>query len=209
MSGLAAGIGEDTQAVAAETGLLGEEPMVKDAAVRAGWLARVKKLAGERMSYALGDQVAYSAGNVVVAALISRHCAQWEFGVYILTQRAMDVCWQICNVFFWGPFVFNLPKTAEERRAQYLGSITLHQIAACLLAGMAMWGLAGWARTPSRGLYYGVFSPLIFTAAGLMFREFTRRMYFAQMRFREAFWTDLVTNSLQIGGVWWLLKHIV
>ena len=57
---------------------------------------------------------------------------------------------------------------------------------------------------PSRGLYYGVFAPLVATSAGILFREYTRRMYFADIRLKEAFWTDAATVALQIAGVEWL-----
>ena len=54
---------------------------------------------------------------------------------------------------------------------------------------------------PSRALYYGVFAPLVATSIGIVFREYTRRMYFAEMKMKEAFWTDVVTVVLQIAGV--------
>ena len=149
------GIGEET-----EVGALEE----------AGWVARVRGMLSEKMSYALGDQVVFSFGNMIVAALISRHCTSWEFGIYILTQRAVDVALQLCNVFFWAPFVFNLPGTPEERRPRYLGSVTLHQTIACVLTVGVMWLMTKWAHTPERGIYYGVFAPLMLTTAGLMFR---------------------------------------
>ena len=176
-------------------------------ALASGFLARARSFAGARLSYALADQVVFSFGNMVVAALLSRHCSTWQFGIYILTQRAVDVLLQLCNVFFWAPFVFNLPGTPADRRARYLGSVTAHQLIACVLAAAIMAAASRWAHGPSRGLYYGVFAPLIITTAGLMFREFTRRMYFAEMRFREAFWTDVATVALQVAGVEYLFHR--
>ena len=60
---------------------------------------------------------------------------------------------------------------------------------------------AHWASTPGRGVYYGTFQPLVLTAGIILFREFNRRMYFADMRMREAFWTEVATVALQIAGV--------
>lgn len=157
-----------------------------------------------RMTYALADQVVYSFGNMVVAALLSRHCAQREFGIYILTQRAMDVLIQVCNVFLWGPFTFNLPGTSVERKAQYQGSMLGLQIVFCALFTIALWCGATWAHAPGREVYYGTFAPLVLTGAGILFREFTRRMYFSHMRLQEAFWTEVATVLLQIAGVEWL-----
>lgn len=177
---------------------------------RPGPWKRAREFAAGRMSYALADQVTYSFGNMVVLALMRRHTTAWEFGIYVLTQRALDVLIQMCNNVMWGPYMFNRPGLAEERQRLYLGSIFAVQMACSVLMFPLLWLIAKWASTPSRGLYYGVFHPLIITAAGIVFREFTRRMYFADLRMKEAFWTEVVTVVLQIGGVEWLyLKHIL
>jgi O-antigen/teichoic acid export membrane protein len=171
---------------------------------------RARTMVGERMTYALADQVVFSFGNMVVAALVARHSAVpdvvREFGMYILTQRAMDVAIQLCNVLLWGPFMFNSPGMAKERQSIFAGSVFLHQVVGCGLVAVAMFGASKWATTPQRGLYYGVFAPLVWTSAGILFREYTRRMYFAEMRMKEAFWTDVATNGLQILGVCWLWR---
>lgn len=184
---------------------IGEE-MEAGPAQGPGLWGRARALAQGRLGFALGDQVAYSFGNMVVAALLSRHCAQREFGIYILTQRAMDVLQQLCNVFLWGPFAFNLPGMEKRRQRLYLGSVFAHQLVCCGLAALLLWSAGKWASTPSRGLYYGVFAPLVLTSIGINFREFTRRMYFAEMRMVEAFWTDVATVGLQIAGVEWLYQ---
>ncbi len=171
------------------------------------WITLMRKMSArvsQRMGYALADQVVYSAGNMVVAAMLSRHCRPREFGIYILTQRTMDVLIQLCNVFLWGPFTFNLPGTAQDRRGSYQGSIFALQILFCLIFSLALWTLSHWAAVPVRGIYYGTFAPLVLTGGGILFREFTRRMYFSHMRLKEAFWTELATVLLQIAGVEWL-----
>ena len=169
---------------------------------------RTRRLLGRRLGYAFADQVVYSFGNMVVAALLSRHSAAREFGIYILTQRALDLIIQMCNVFLWGPMAYNLPATAEERRKLYRGSVFMHQLVACVGAALLMRAASSWSSTPSRGLYYGVFYPLVAASAGIVFREYTRRMYFCEIRMKEAFWTDVATVALQIAGVEYLhLTH--
>lgn len=170
---------------------------------RTGGLARVFALVRNRLSYALGDQVVYSFGNMVVAALLSRHAGPRIFGMYILTQRTLDILIQLCNTLAWAPFTFNLPGTPAEREKRYRGSIFLQQVIICLLCLPLMALAARWASTPERGVYYGTFQPLVLTAGIILFREFNRRMYFADMRMREAFWTEIATVALQIAGVEW------
>lgn len=158
----------------------------------------------QRLGYALADQVVYSVGNMVVAAMLSRHCGSRDFGIYILTQRTMDVLIQLCNVFLWGPFTFNLPATSPVRRSGYQGSIFGLQVVFCIVFSVVLWFACGWASTPARGIYHGTFAPLVFTSGGILFREFTRRMYFSHMRLKEAFWTEVATVLLQVAGVEWI-----
>ncbi|SEF98244.1 Membrane protein involved in the export of O-antigen and teichoic acid [Bryocella elongata] len=171
-----------------------------------GLLTRARKLVSERFGYALGDQIVFSLGNMAVAAFISRYCTPWEFGIYILTQRSIDLIQQLCSVFLWAPLMFNLPSLEKEKQRAYLGSIFVLQILALLFATLVLRGAAWWSTTPSRGMYYGVFAPLVVTAFGIIFREYTRRMYFAEIRMKEAFWTDVATNGLQVIAVCWLWR---
>ena len=159
-----------------------------------------------RLSYALADQVVYRFGNMVVAALLSRHASAREFGIYILTQRTLDLLVQCCNTLSWAPFTFNLAGTPAGRQRTYRGSVLLQQLCACVLALGVLSLAAAWASTPARGVYYGTFHPLIVPSVLLLFREFNRRMYFADMRMREAFWTEAATVALQIAGVEYLYR---
>lgn len=167
------------------------------------WRAKVNA----RFGYALADQVVYSFGNMVVAAMLSRHCGQRQFGIYILTQRAMDVLIQLCNVFLWGPFSFNLPVTVPEARARYQGSVLQWQLLCCAAFTAALWFASRWAATLTHPDFHETFAPLVLSGGGILFREFTRRMYFAQMRMKEAFWTEVATVLLQVAGVEWLSTH--
>lgn len=186
-----AGIGEESQEIPAEGG---------------GLWRRARTFLTQRFSYAIGDQVVFSLGNMVVAAFVSRYCTPWEFGIYILTQRALDLIQQLCSVTLWAPFMYKLPTLAKEEQRSYLGSIVALQLVALLVAAMVLRGASWWSSAPSRGMYYGVFAPLVVTCFGIVFREFTRRMYFAEIRMKEAFWTDVVTNGLQIAGAFWLWR---
>ncbi len=184
--------------------LCGDSPLYAAAPSRFNALRnRCRAAVTGRVSYALADQVVYSFGNMVVAALLSRHAPQREFGIYILTQRTMDVLIQCCNTLSWAPFTFNLAATPAQHQRTYRGSVLGQQLVACAFAMLLLLFAAAWASTPARGMYYGTFHPLLYTAAILLFREFNRRMYFADMRMREAFFTEAVTVALQIAAVAW------
>ncbi len=154
--------------------------------------------------YALGDQVVFSFGNMVVAAALSRHGTPADFGVYILTQRVMDVAIQLSNGFFWTPLTFAWPTLHREQRGPYQGSLVLFQVCFCVLLSGFMSLFARITAGSSHTTLHATFQPLVCTAGGILFREFTRRLYFAHMRLKEAFWTDTATVALQIAGVAWM-----
>src|SRR5579875_1118162 len=166
----------------------------------------LRSRAKARSTYAVADQVVYSFGNMVVAALMSRHCAPQQFGIYILTQRTMDVLIQLSNVFLWAPFTFNLPGTPTTRKAGYQGSTLGLQLVLCVLFSLLLGAATCLPVVSSRAEFYGTFAPLVWAGSGILFREFTRRMYFAHLRLAEAFWTDLATVTLQIAGVYLLYR---
>ena len=162
---------------------------------------QVMGLIRSRASYALADQVVYSFGNMVVAALLSRHCGAVQFGIYILTQRAMDVLIQLSNVFLWGPYTFHLPGMQNTRRARYQGSIVFLQLLFGILFTGLLYAASTETTTPRHSDLHAAFAPLVLASGGILFREFTRRMYFAHMRLKEAFWTECSTVLLQVAGV--------
>ncbi len=170
-----------------------------------GWWSRVRSSAGQRLGYALLDQVVYSFGNLVVYAMFRRHGTDRTFGAFMLTQRALDVVFQLCNVFLWGPFCFHLPALSDARQRIYRGSLLLQQVTLCAVCAGILWMLNLLSSGPVPGKYHEVFAPLIWTSLGITFREYTRRMYFSEMRFREAFWTEVATVVLQIAGMEWLV----
>ncbi len=184
---------------------LGRVPLIVPSKRLVVWRGLTARISG-RFGYALADQIVYSFGNMVVAAVISRHSPQQQFGIYILTQRTMDVLIQISNVVLWAPFTFNLPGTCEQKKAGYQGSLFSLQVLLCLLFTLSIWQVSHWARSRAYADLSRTLFPLVATSGGILFREFTRRMYFAHMRFREAFWTDVATVALQIVATLWLWR---
>ncbi|MHB1023039.1 MAG: lipopolysaccharide biosynthesis protein [Acidobacteriaceae bacterium] len=157
--------------------------------------------------YALMDQGIVSFGNMVVAASVSRHCRAAEFGIFILALRSIDVITQLCSVFIWAPYIFNLPSMPEGERKRYLGSVVFHQFAGSILAILALLALGVIALHMGNTPYRSVFIPLALPSLTIVLREFTRRMYFAHFRFRDAFIADAITVVLQIGGIFLLIHY--
>jgi len=154
--------------------------------------------------YALLDQGIVSFGNMVVSASVARYCASGDFGIFILALRSLDVINQVCGVCIWGPYTFNLQSMDGERRRLYLGSALAHQ---AIASGLGLTWLALLGLLTSRGgggEYARVFLPLALPSVAIVFREFTRRIYFAELRFGKALVLDGATVGLQIAGILWM-----
>jgi O-antigen/teichoic acid export membrane protein len=151
--------------------------------------------------YALLDQGIVSFGNMVVSAAVSRYCAQGDFGIFLLALRSLDVINQVCGVCIWGPYTFNLQSMEGERRRLYLGSALAHQTIASVV-GLVWLLLLGFLTSRGGGGEYAqVFVPLALPSVAIIFREFTRRIYFAEFRFAQALVLDAATVGLQIAGI--------
>ncbi|ADW71234.1 lipopolysaccharide biosynthesis protein [Granulicella tundricola] len=157
-----------------------------------------------RLTYALLDQGVVSFGNMVISAAVARHTPNAEFGVFILSLRSLDFINQICGVLIWGPYIFNMPGLSEERKKPYLGSVLTHQVVGCVLGVVTLLLLALLLNHHGEQ-YRQLFAPLALPSVAIVFREFTRRMYFAQMSFRAAFIADAITVAVQTTSVLLLL----
>ena len=93
-----------------------------------------------------------------------------------------------------------------SRRARYQGSIVTLQVVFALCFTLLLYVAARWTAHSLRPDLYATFFPLVLASGALLFREFTRRLYFAHLRLREALATDVATVVLQIAGVAWLLR---
>jgi O-antigen/teichoic acid export membrane protein len=165
----------------------------------ARWHGRVNL----KFVYALLDQGIVSFGNMVVSASVARYCASGDFGIFILALRSLDVINQVCGVCIWGPYTFNLQSMQGERRRLYLGSALAHQAIASGI-GLAWLVLLGLLTSRgSGGEYARVFLPLALPSVAIVF---TRRIYFAELRFGRALILDAATVGLQIAGILWM-KH--
>ena len=170
---------------------------------RESWL---QKLGSGKLFYALLDQGVVSFGNMVVSASVARHTPSAEFGVFILSLRSLDFINQVCGVFIWGPYTFNMPGLSEARRKPYLGSVLLHQLVGSALGVVTLLVLA--ALLSGNGEEYrALFAPLALPSIAIVFREFTRRMYFADMSFRAALVSDAATVGIQTAIVLGLLHE--
>ena len=164
-------------------------------------MAGLRARLSSKFVYALLDQGVVSVGNMVVAASVARYCGAAEFGIFILALRSLDVINQLSSVLIWGPYIFNMPTVGDGRRDEYRGSVLMHQLTASSIGVALLLGFGMWARSVGSVEYSRLFVPLALPSVAIVFREFTRRMYFAHFRFKEALITDAITVALQVSGV--------
>jgi len=175
------------------------------------WHARLTSRINHRYAFALLDQGVYSLGNFVIYALMKRNNSMAEYGIFYLALRGLDLFNQLYGVLIWGPMIFNLSAIKDDLRyARYLGSNLAHQIVGSVLGVVLLVSLAAVSHARGGSAYDPLFLPLIVPSILIMLREFTRRIYFAQMRFGAAFRTDSATTLLQVAAMAWLAsRHAV
>ena len=161
-----------------------------------------------RGSLALIDQAVVSGTNFATSLLIARVCGKVELGVYMLAWTVTALVNDVLTAVVLTPYNVISPTLDEGNRERYRGSMVLHQLAlsllcsACLVAGGLQ--LAHHPNSARLGRVLVLLAGLIVV---LVFREFSRRMYFAHMQMRTAVITDMVASVFQLSLIGLMIRY--
>ncbi len=152
-----------------------------------------------RGTLAIFDQFLVSGSSFVTVIIIQRAAGTAELGIYSVAFSLLMTIAGLQTALIISPLTVFLPRRNVERRSLLLGS-ALGQHA--LLAPSVFCGsLAVWMILRSIASPFGSLA-LAFTVAlaGLMSREFVRRLSFAMMNFRHAAALDGIAMTLRFAG---------
>lgn len=150
----------------------------------------------------LTDQVAVSGTNFVTTVLLGRFCLQEELGLYALGFSLVLLLKGVANALVWMPYMLNSPHQEDGRLSQFTGSVTIHMALLCLLTALGL-GVAA-AVTAIRGGHpelSGLFAVLAVAGSLMLFREYMRRIYLAQMRPGRALLLNVGMAGVQLAGL--------
>jgi O-antigen/teichoic acid export membrane protein len=164
--------------------------------------ALLSHVQARRAALTLTDQVAVSGTNFVTTVLLGRFCLQEELGLYALGFSLVLLLGGAANALVWMPYMFNSPHQRNGRRLRFTGSVTIHMALFCLLTAVGL-GVAA-ALTAIRGEHpelSGLFAVLAVAGSLMLFREYMRRVYLAQMRPGRALLLNVGMAGIQLAGL--------
>lgn len=163
---------------------------------------------GHRPAVAVVDQLVASTTTFLTGVIVGRGCTQEEFGLFMLGFSIVLVAIDVQTSLISSPYMVFRPRLHGRDERVYLGSTLIHGItlslAISLLLGVATAVL----------LLSGGHVPLA-TATGvlalvisfILFREFARRICFANMQFTSALIIDGGGMAVQLGAMLVLAQH--
>jgi O-antigen/teichoic acid export membrane protein len=147
------------------------------------------------------DQILVSAANFLVLVAIARFTTTAQTGTFVLALRTVDFMTEIQNVFIWAPYTLFAPGFHALRRQIYAGSVLAHQAAAALASLVLLGGfglcafLFGWREAAVVAFWS------MPAAWGIHFREFVRRISFANVEVLATVLMDSAMFLMQAAGL--------
>ncbi len=157
--------------------------------------------------FSLADQAVASITNFVTGVILARACSKEEFGLYMLALTLILLVTDAQTTLIATPYMVYGPRLKGRAQALYSGSTLIHQMAFSIIA-MTVLGVGvllthfGWG---PHGIG-PVLWVLLAVISLIMFREFVRRMCFAQLKVGAALIFDTGIGIAQLGGLFLMAR---
>lgn len=156
---------------------------------------------------ALLDQGIVSIANFLIGVIIGRVSGPRELGLYSLGFTIILILGALQNTLTTGPYAVFSPRLSQQKRAHYFGSTIIHQLAISLLAALLV-ACASilLSYTPSTQSLSVVLLSLSTVLFFISFREFLRRVYFANLDIRMPLFYDTLDSALRLVALLILIR---
>jgi O-antigen/teichoic acid export membrane protein len=159
-------------------------------------------LSGYRWFLTLIDQCLVSGATFLASIIIGRNCGKEQLGLYLL---GLSIIWFLTEwqgVIIWWPYTIFHHKFTGSSHSFYTGSTLIHQLA---ISALGMIALSGAGVGLSMGIgpagLAWVIWILVITSPFIAFREYARRILFANFQIGAALLLDFLAVVVQIGGL--------
>jgi O-antigen/teichoic acid export membrane protein len=161
----------------------------------------IRRLALNRRSLSLVDQAVVSVTNMGTSVIVGRTCAKEQLGLYASGLSLILLLIAIQAALITVPYTISNPRIPKLEHPLYKGSTILQQI--CLVfIGMLIFLLFGvFGSFHSSHELKSIFLTLAVVSGVVCFRDFVRRISYADLRFGFALLTDCVLAVLQLTAV--------
>lgn len=153
----------------------------------------------------LADQTVVSGTNFLTGVIIGRACTKEEFGLYMLGFSIVLFAMNLQTALISLPYMVYSPRLKGSAHVRYTGSTLIHQggmsvitVIALALGGVVLsLGIGPQELTP-------VMWVLVVVITFILFREYARRVCFANLRFKTALILDSCVAVVQVGSLFLL-----
>lgn len=156
----------------------------------------------------LMDQALVSGINFLTGLMQARYLGIQEFGKFSIAWIIMLFLVNLQTAAILSPMLSIGPKQAEEKRAEYFGSVFMQQVGfACITSFLVFWGIH-WSDIPfPQWKISNLALPLACVSFCSQLQEFMRRYFFTNSRPVDAFINDIISYLGQIILVFLLFKY--
>lgn len=155
---------------------------------------------------ALADQIIASATNFLTGMIIARACTKEEFGTYVLCFNIVMFILDIQTALLSSSYMVHSQGMKIKERAEYTGNTMIQQVILSLLAIFTLTAVLCLFPDKLRKMGLGpTLHTLALVIVFIMFRDFIRRICFADMRMHRAIMVDITVALFQLSGLMVLL----
>lgn len=177
--------------------------VTEETAPTAGQLVRdfVRRLLRNRRSLSLLDQAVVSVTNMCTSVLIGRTCPKTQLGLYASGLSLVLLVTAIQSALVTIPYTITSPQIPKAEHARYKGSTIIQQMT-LVSFGMVVFlciGLFGSAR--ANGDLRAVLLTLSLVSGIICFRDFARRISYAELHFGLALVLDCMLSLVQLVSI--------
>jgi O-antigen/teichoic acid export membrane protein len=177
------------------------------------WMRLIVKFARGKAAHngilTLVDQTVVSGTNFITGVILGRMCTKDEFGLYMLGFSIVYIFLiDVHHSIITSPYTVYSPRLNSDEKALYTGSTLIHELSLCLLTVLFL-------------IFFGIVLSYIGNGGGLarvvwilatvitfiMFKEYARRISFAQMHIRMVLVLDTGVAFSQIVGLWLIARY--
>lgn len=161
----------------------------------------VHRFTMNRRSLSLLDQALISATNMCTSVIIGRTCPKAQLGLYASGVSLVLLVTAIQGALIAVPYTISSPQIAKEEHALYKGSTILQQLSLVTLSMLVFLGVSIFGFGHRSSDLRTILLTLSVVSGMICFRDFARRISYAELHFGFALCIDGALALVQLIGI--------
>jgi O-antigen/teichoic acid export membrane protein len=165
------------------------------------WRSSLHRIATNRRSLSLVDQAVVSLTSMGTSVIVGRTCAKEQLGLYASGLSLILLVTAIQAALITVPYTISNPRIPKAEHPLYKGSTILQQICLVSVGTLIFLLLSVFGSFHQSSDLRPIFLTLAIVSGVVCFRDFVRRISYAELKFGFALLTDCVLAVLQLAVV--------